>query len=176
MTYYYYQPTVLTVKIEEINSIPNLPFKEGIASLTYGDKTETLTINDEIIFKQIPSKYKRKQLNLKFSARGFVPVDTLITAKEFIGLPVKRDNSLGVIFGSIKGERNQPLPSVSIRVKDLFVETDKEGLFRIEIPLEKQQEEQRLAAYKEGFKTIDITGAPSLTNEWKLILYKLKQP
>ncbi len=173
---YYFQPTDMTVKVFEEKPIQTLPFKEGKITLTYGDKTESLNVVDEVVFKQIPSKYKRKQIKIAFSARGYTRIDTVVRVQKHTELPIKRDNSLGVIFGSIKDELNQPLPGVSICVKDLYAETDKQGLFRIEIPFEKQQEEQRLTAYKEGFKTIDITGAPSQANEWKLILYNENQP
>jgi hypothetical protein len=157
MAYYFYQPTDLTVKIKEVRGIPGLPYKEGTVSLTYGDKTETLTIEDEVIFKQIPSKYKRNQLNLKFDARGFVPVDTLITAKELVELPVKRDNSLGEIFGIVKDENNMPVEDAIITVKDLQAKSDKNGSFRIIIPLEKQANEQRLTAFKTEYKLWDVT-------------------
>jgi hypothetical protein len=172
LVYFYYQPTDLTVKIKEVINIPNLPFKEGIALLTYGDKTETLTINDEVIFKQIPSKYKRKQLNLKFSARGFVAVDTLITAKEFIELPVKRDNSLGVVFGWVRDEQNKPLQGVNISYKELSCITDETGHFKIIIPLALQAETIRIIAQKEGYDLWDEHGSASETVEWKIIMKK----
>jgi hypothetical protein len=173
MAYYYYQPTDLTVKIIEAKAIPNLPFKEGIASLTYGDKTETLTINDEVIFKQIPSKYKRKQLNLKFSARGFVPVDTLITAKEFIELSIKRDNSLGVVFGIVQDEDRKPLQGVLVAYKELKSMTDQDGRFRIEIPIEFQSDSINIIATKAGYNLWEWSGAPSQNTAWEIQLQRI---
>jgi hypothetical protein len=172
MAYYFYQPTDLKVKIKEVRGIPNLPFDEGSVSLTYGAKTETLTIKDEVTFEQIPSKYKRNTLNLKFSARGFVPVDTLITAKELVELPVKRDNSLGVVFGWVRDEQNKPLQGVNISYKELSSVSDETGHFKIAIPLALQAETIRIVAQKEGYQLWDEHGSASETVEWKIIIKK----
>lgn len=175
-TLYYYQSIDMTVRVKEIRSIPGLPFKEGSVTLTYGDKTESLNIQYEVLFKQIPSKFKHKKLNVKFEAPGYVPIDTSFVLNRFqnslIILQLKRDNSLGVIFGSVVDEKYNPLKDVSIAVKDLNTQTDENGLFRIEIPFGKQNEEQRLRAYKKGYQTIEKTGAPSDIREWRLMLIR----
>ena len=156
-TFYYYQPTNLTVKISEPNPIPGLSLEEGQLTLTYGDKTETLPIKTEAIFKQVPSKYKRENLRLQFSSNGYIPIDTLISTNELINLPVRRDNSLGAIFGIVKDEDNVPVKDVTITVLDLKTTSDKNGSFKFIIPRGKQAKEQRLKAYKEGYKLWDRT-------------------
>jgi len=128
---------------------------------------------DEIIFKQIPSKYKRKQLNLKFSARGFVAIDTLISAKEFIELPVKRDNSLGVVFGIEQDEDRKPLQGVLVAYKELKSMTDQNGRFRIEIPIEFQSDSINVIATKAGYTLWEWSGAPSQNTAWEIQLQKI---
>ena len=172
LSFYYFQPTDLTVKIKETQSITGMEFKQGEVTLYYGDKTETKEIKDEVIFKQIPSKYKNNKIKLSFHSNGYLSIDTLVKTGKLIELPIKRDNSLGFIFGSVKDENMQPLKDVSISVKDIQVKTGDNGKFHIEIPLEKRAEEQRLTAFKQGYKTWDFTGVPSQTNEWKIILKK----
>jgi hypothetical protein len=172
MTYHYFQPADLTVKIKEAQSIPGLPYSQGKVALTYGDKTETLDIKNEIVFKQIPSKYKHNKLKLLFTADGFVSIDTMISTGELVELNIHRDNSLGVIFGVVKDENNFPLKDVAISVKDIIVKTDQNGKFRIDIPFQKQASEQRLTAFKAGYQAWDFTGTPSETQEWKIILKK----
>ena len=172
LAYYYYQPTDVTVRVKEVRPIPGLPFQEGTITLTYGDKTETLKIKEEVIFKQIPSKYKRELLQLGFVSRGFQPLDTMITTSGLIELPIRRDNSLEVIFGLVADQDNLPVKDVIISVKDLQTKTDENGKFRIEIPFDKQAEEQRLTAYKPGYQLWSLTAPTSLTEEWKIILKK----
>jgi hypothetical protein len=167
---YYFQPTDLTVMIIENKAIPRFPFSQGTVTLVYGDKSETLEIKEEVTFKQIPSKYKHNKLKIRFFAKGFLPVDTLVSTGSMVELAIRRDNSLSVIFGSVKDEKMRPVKDVLISVRDIQVKTDDYGKFRIEIPLSKQAIEQRLTAYKEGYQYWDFTGPPSLTDEWKIKL------
>ncbi|NTW50891.1 MAG: carboxypeptidase regulatory-like domain-containing protein [Chlorobiales bacterium] len=170
--YYFFQPLSMTVKVREPNPIPGLPFRSGTLSLTYGDKTETLEIKDEAMFRQVPSKFKRSKLRLVFHAKGFLPIDTLIDAGEIAELPIRRDSSLAIIFGIVKNEDNQPEPDVLLSVGDLQSKTGEQGKFRIVIPLEKQAEEQRLTAYKEGFQLWDETFPVVAGEETHVILKK----
>lgn len=179
LSYYYYHTASLTVKVIEVpsHSIPGMPLKEAKVILEYGDKTETKEFDQKegfAPFTQIPAKYKGDSAKLRFTGKEFIPIDTSIMLGRFksssIILPVKRDNSLGVIFGSIVDDKGIPMKDVSISVKDMNTQTDENGLFRIEIPFIKQNEEQRLRAFKKGYQTIEITGAPSDIHEWRLIL------
>lgn len=172
LAYNYYQPTDLTVRVKEAESIPLLPFQEGTISMTYGDKTETLKIRDEAIFKQIPAKYKHEKLHLRFSAAGYRILDTLVVISKFLELTIRRDNTLGIIFGLVVDQENLPIEDVIISVKDLQTNTDVNGKFRIEIPINKQLLEQRLTAYKPGYKLWTLTAPPSSTEEWKIVIKK----
>ena len=168
----YFTPTHMTVKIKEVRQVPSLPFVSGNITLTYADKTESLLIEDEVVFKQIAAKYKGQKAKLQFIATGYELIDTTITIKKMIELPINRDNSMEVIFGSVKDENNIPVAGVTISVQDIRVITDESGQFKVTIPLEKQKEEQRLTAFKEGYQLWDFTSTPSQTIEWKIILRK----
>lgn len=170
--FYYYQPTDLTVKVNEVRAIPGLPFKEGKVTITYGDKTETLTIKNEVSFKQIPSKYKHQLLRMKFTGIGYETIDTLIQFGNLMEIPIKRDNSLGSLFGWVRDENNVPLADVTIRYGELKASSDQEGRFRINIPLSKQAETIRVVATKKGYQMWDFIGVPSPTCDWKIILKK----
>lgn len=171
-TFEYFTPLQMTVRVNEVRSIPSLPYKSGEITLKYADKHETQTIEDEVLFKQIAAKYKGKNAKINFTSTGYETIDTVVSLKRLVELPIKRDNSLGIIFGAVKDENNMPLKDVAISIQDLKVFSDELGRFKIEIPLEKQKEEQRLTAYKEGFQLWDFTSAPSQTIEWKIILRK----
>jgi hypothetical protein len=171
-TFEYFTPFNMTVKVNEVYGIPSLPFTEGKITLTYEDKSETHSINDELVFKQISAKYKGKTARLVFSAQGYETIDSTISMKKMTELPIRRDHSLSLIFGAVKDEDNKPLKDVVISVLDIKTTTDETGAFRLNIPLEKQKEEQRLTAFKEGYRLWDFTAAPSQTVEWKIILEK----
>ena len=74
------------------------------------------------------------------------------------------------VFGMVKDEDNNPLSGVTVSVADITGTTDAMGNFRIEIPLEKQNEEQRVCAFKGGYKLWDFTGPVSDKVPWKIIL------
>ena len=74
--------------------------------------------------------------------------------------------------GFVKDEDNLPIPAVKISVKDAAVLTDSTGHFAIELPLEKQQSEQRLTAYKEGYQLWDYTQPVLAGIAWTIILQK----
>jgi len=171
-SFYYFQPTDFTVKVSEAHSLPNLPFKRGNITLTYGNKIETFPISNEVTFKQIPSKYKHGKLKLHFEAQEFQSIDTLVELKNIVELSIRRDNSLGLIFGWVRDENNIPLRGVNISVMNLKTLSDEFGKFRIEIPAEQQSDSLRLTAFKEGYQLWDFTGTPSQTVEWKIILQK----
>lgn len=170
--FYFFQPSDVSVKVNETRPIAGLPFKEGNITLTYGNKTETLAITNEVTFRQIPSKYKNNTISLHFEAMGFQTIDTALKAQKTINLPISRDNSLSLVFGWVRDENNTPLKDVNISVKDIKTITGADGTFKLEIPREQQADTIRLTAYKEGYQMWDFTGAPSLTTEWKIILQK----
>jgi hypothetical protein len=172
-TWYYFQPGQMTVKIKEVRSVPNLPFETGQISLTYGPKTETQEFTGEVFFNQIPSKYKHRLVKLNFTAQGFEPIDTTLKVSELVELPIKRDNSLGLVFGWVRDAvTNLPLKDVQVSLKDLKTTTDEDGRFCIEIPLKLQEEKIRVIASKDGYQLKDRTGNPSQTVEWQFILEK----
>jgi hypothetical protein len=151
-SFYFFQPANLTVKIKETKPVPGLPFQQGKISLSYGDKTDVLTVKDEAIFKQIPSKYKHSKLTLRFEAAGFIPIDTLFEFAEIIELPIIRDNSLAVMFGFVRDENGTPIPDATVSASDIQTTTNNTGNFKLNIPVNMQAEEQQLKVYKKGYK------------------------
>ena len=160
------------MKITEPNPIPGLPFKGGKVILNYGDKTDTLPIQSETTFKQIPSKYKHGVVKLQFCASGYEPIDTTIKVNDLIDLKIKRDNSLGVVFGWVRNEAGIPLKDVVVSTKGLKTFTDENGKFKIQIPHPLQSETIRLTAFKTGYKLWDFETSPSLNQECKIVILK----
>ncbi len=158
---YYYivnsQPFNMTVRVKENNPIPGLPYSEGILKLTYGDKTETMEIKEEGIFKQLHAKYYDEKVKLGFSSKGYVPVDTFVTAEKYLELAIYRDNSLGKIFGIVQDEYGKAISSATISIDELKTDSDSNGRYILEIPRERQAEEQRIRVYKNGFENWDKT-------------------
>lgn len=72
------RPLQLKVRVENRTPNAELPEPSGMLALTYGSKTEQKeSVSVEALFEGIPANFKGEQLLLQFSAKGFVPVDTL---------------------------------------------------------------------------------------------------
>jgi len=98
------EPLTLTIAIDNRTPNPELPFEGGSVTLQYGDKSETIAIRQEADIKGIPANFRDETVALHFEAPGFVKTDTafLLSGKR-LTLPVRRDNSLARIFGTVKG-------------------------------------------------------------------------
>lgn len=150
-----------------------LAFKGAELTLEYSDTRESATfqtMDKEKIFKDIHRKHMGKEARITVTSTGFTPVDTLLKLQKKIDIPMKRDDSKGLVFGMVKDEDNLPLKGVTVSAAGISTETDGMGQFRIEIPLDKQREEQRVTAYKEGYKLWDFSGPTSDKVPWKIIL------
>jgi Effector-associated domain 11 len=150
------EPLNLTVKVADATPNPNIPFEKTTISLTYGDKTESQTVEKEATFKGIPPNFRDKTVQIKCDAEGFISVTRAFTLSEnTVTIPLSRDNSLATIFGHIKDEKGFGVADVQLSVQDIT----------LQIPPNKQLKTQRLRAFKHGFKDWDfetpvISGTP----------------
>lgn len=166
------QPVNLTVTLKNLTPNKDLPLEKAKITLVYGDKTDSQeAVNQEVTFKGIPANFKGKKLSLKFESAGFVSVDSSIVLKEnTLALPIRRDNSLGKIFGLVKDENGKALAGVKITVQeDVSTLSNEEGRFTLQIPFDKQRKEQTIRAFKEGYKTYSRL-EPIVENEETLIM------
>lgn len=172
--FYWFTPKTMTVKLNE-QQTQNLLFEGAKVTLQYADKSEALPLKeaaDEVLFKEIHSKYMGEKVRLTVEAPGYIVIDTMLKMSSMVELNLLRDNSLGMVFGEVMDEQGKPLEGVMVSIGEMNRVSDKGGKFRIDIPLEKQAYEQRVVAYKEGYKRWDFTGVPSQSVEWKIILTK----
>lgn len=176
--FHYYSDVDMSIRIDEDTafSIPSLPFEEGTLEVQYGDgEAQTFPLDSrhrEVVIKGIHSKYKGEAAHIRFSAQGYETIDTLLPIASTLSLPIRRNDDLRYIFGSVTDESGQPLPNVTLTVQDIDAQSDANGNFRIEIPLEKQAAEQLLTAFKSGYQRWTFT-APVMPNvAWNIVLKK----
>ncbi len=159
LTFKYLQsskPFDLTVVAMEVNGIESLPYEEGELTVFYGKKKEVIKFEEVGVLKDIPARYRGVNGRIIFKSSGFEVIDTVIRMHDnLIRLPIYRDKSLSRICGVVKNSRNEPLSKVEITVKNITVRTDNQGRFKINIPIQLQQQEQRLTAWKKGYQLWD---------------------
>jgi hypothetical protein len=160
------EPLYLTVQIADATPNPNIPFEKAKITLTYGDKTESQTVEKEAIFKGISPSFRDANVQIVCEAEGFVSVQRVFALSEnAVTIPLRRDNSLATIFGQIKDEKGYALADVQVKVQDIIVVSNASGTYSLPIPFEKQLKTQRITAFKKGYKPWDyetpvISGTP----------------
>lgn len=155
-------------------AIPSLPFETG--SITYsinGNEPVKVPVNrtdKTILIENISFGDKYKTMHVIFESSGYQTVDTTLKIKKSLTLPLRRDNSLGVIFGNVIDGLGRPVAGAAVTVQDIKTLTDETDSFRIDIPMKKQMESQRMTICKEGFELWSGTYRPSSTCGWNVVL------
>ena len=158
-------------------SIPSLPFTEGTLQCEYADNAvQTLKVgadNATVFLNEIPYKYRNSDVHIVFEADGYQTIDTVVKVQKSLGLSLKRNNDLGVVFGRVVDfETERPVEGATVTLQDMTVQTDALGRFRIEIPFAKQDKTQRVQVTKEGYQLWEGMYRPSLADPWYIPLEK----
>ena len=142
---------------------------KGALVLTLGDKTEKAEINrsGEAVFNGILPKYNGATVPVYITDTEGEPyyllAETVVIEKNATS-PIQLllqglEKLQGAIYDDLSGEG---LAGVLVTVADIRATTDANGNFSIDIPIEKQQKEQKIVVSKEGYdskrETISMTG------------------
>lgn len=185
LAYFWYRSQVLSkplnLSVQVDNRTPNaeLPQAEANITLTYGDKVETLSAAEEVIFKGIPANLRNKVVKIECEVSGFSIVDTsFVLEDKLLVVPIYRDKSFAELKGNVAldthGDEIIPLEGVDVEVQDLHTFTDANGNFSLQIPFAKQRTEQRVIFRKKGYNTWDQT-VPIIANEqMRITMRKLR--
>jgi hypothetical protein len=119
-------------------------------------RTKKIDENGSVDFKRIPAQFKDQAVPVELEAPGWQftndksTIDCVLKGNSTT-LTIK--NNLCCLSGRIRDGRGNFIAGVSVIVKDIEVKTDKNGWFKLEIPSEKQEEDQMLIVKKQGYKT-----------------------
>ncbi len=165
-----------TVFIEDSTGISPLKNTGKLILLIENDKrVENIDDKGSTNFKELPDEMLDHPAQLQLEAKGWIFENgKTVTEVKLQGkssrIIVKMDNSLCCVSGSVRNQKNSFVAGVKVNIGDLFSTTDENGRFNIEIPLEKQKDEQKLTAYKKGFKIWEDQVFPATRQEVDIIL------
>ena len=137
------QDTVLTGKGEVIMDLGGHRRGAGIGP------------SGEAYFPGIPARYRNQEVPISILAEGYelaYPNRKHPLAGDGVYVAVKRDDSLGRVYGTVRDESGKPLSGVSLTIDGVSSTTGADGRFEINIPQEKQRSEQVLEAWLEGYE------------------------
>jgi hypothetical protein len=152
-----------------------------------GDKTEKADINrqGEAIFKGMLPKFNGKMVAVHITDTENEPyylTDSLVKIKknETVKMQVLL-YGLGIFEGrivEITGENKVGVAEATVYVNDLTTTTDERGIFKIDIPKNKQKREQYVEICKDGYITYTNNTMPMIRKKedtgCEIILTKTK--
>ncbi len=170
------QPFNATVRLNEvtINNL-NLPFENGYIAIVINSDTITKEINcynDLIQFNNIAGKFYANRVNFIFEMYGYHKIDTVLSLTKEVSIPIQRDNSWGAFFGQVVDEQGQPVKGAEVIIAKIVSQTNDKGIFRIDIPLDKQKMKQEIVITKQGYKLWKNTSGPSDKYDRTIMLVK----
>jgi len=170
------QPFTATVQVFGWENEHHNPLNgKGSLVLTLGDKMEKAEINrrGEAIFKGILPKYDGKMVAAHITdTEGepyFLP-DSMIKIQKNNTTKVQillrgLEKLQGTVFDNLSGEG---VPNATVTVAGISGTTDATGYFSIDIPIEKQRQEQKIVISKEGYESKRET--VSMAGEYNVVL------
>jgi len=170
------QPFTATIQVYGWESQQHNPLNgKGTLVLTLGDKTEKAEINrqGEAFFKGILPEYNGKSVPAHITDTEGEPYylpDSMINIQKnnttkVLVLLQGLEKLEGAVYDNVSGEG---LPDVSVTLAGIKTITDETGFFTLNIPIEKQQREQKIIISKEGYES--KREIVSMTGEYNTVL------
>lgn len=174
--WYTNHPFDLKIKLNEITCHnKHLPFKEANVNLILSNDTlskTTTSLSDLIIFKNIPGKYRYKDIRSLVQIDGYFKIDTLLHSSSSATLNIVRDSTWGVLAGVVYNDNLEPIEDILVKMQNgLSALTNQNGEFRISIPLDKQLQYVDVIFSKKGYLDKQFTHS-LVSRNWKVILTK----
>ena len=134
LTYYYFvskTPYNFTVQLENTSTNSSLPYHKSTVQLLYGDRTDTITTNNEATFKNLPHTFKEDSLRIKVTNDSFKTIDTVIQpSKNNILLELCRNDKYKVMKGIVKDDdTNMPIKQALVKIAGKMHYTNVHGEF-----------------------------------------------
>ncbi len=148
-----------------------LPFKGAQLSLNSEHYSRTINLSEldsPVVFTDIPGK--DREVRIQFSSKGYRTVDSLVKFSEKITIPIVRDGRAGHIVGQVIDENRFPVNGAKIIVGEYTVLSDENGMFSLDIPLEKQAASYRMTVRKAGYSVWDYNEVSPSENEIMTIM------
>ena len=122
-------------------------------------------------YKNLPGRFANQQVRLTFSADGYESVDTIVNLERDgeVQVNIHRDNTYGVLAGTVMDEDGNALGGASIEVEGLVATSNPDGTFELNIPIERQKPYPHVRISKQGFQTEKFT-KQSVGRNWMVLM------
>ncbi|MCP4687290.1 MAG: TIR domain-containing protein, partial [Desulfobacterales bacterium] len=151
-------PFSLTIYVHGEKGVQDaILINRGEVVMDLGDfrRSEKIGAKGEAWFPGIPGRFRNQRVPVAVKAEDFEPAfpdKRYALTGDNLYIQVKRDVSSGRVTGIVRDETGEPLPSVTIDIGGLSARTNGKGRFDLKIPPEKQDTEQVLEAWLDGYE------------------------
>ena len=154
--YWFALPIKLSVKLHD--EFHHLPMPKD-AMLIVNNTTYPLSTLDTIIhIDGIPGHMRLHDINIKFKSTYYKDIIDNITlgygGNNFEDIKLKRDSTFAIYSGKVICKEWEPVEKAKIMIENHVTFTDKNGNFKIAIPINEQTTHKKITVEKKGFKTI----------------------
>lgn len=153
----------------------NLPTPDSLkVALMLDNEEKPLVLkesNGTATYKNLPGRFANQQARLTFSADGYESVDTIVNLERDgeVQVNIHRDNTYGVLAGTVMDEDGNALGGASIEVEGLVATSNPDGTFELNIPIERQKPYPHVRISKQGFQTEEFT-KQSVGRNWMVLM------
>ena len=150
-------PVSLSLKINDAKH--QLP-KPKMATITIGNSSYKFnSLDTTLVIEKFPGYYRGRKINVKFSGTYYNNISQDINIsfglKSFCVLDLSRDDTFSFFSGKVVDDGGNGIPDAKVIVdNDHSTLTDGNGVFCLEIPIEKQTVTKNIEIQKNGYKTI----------------------
>lgn len=174
--WYSNQPFDLEIALEEVTyHNENLPFEEGNIKLILSNDTLRKTITNQselIVFKNIPGKYKYKNIRTLVQIDGYFKTDTLLRSCKMATINIARDSTWATLAGVVYNDNLETIKNIHVKMQNgLSSLTDEHGKFEITIPLAEQSKYVNVVFSNEEYFDKHFKNS-LVSRNWKVILTK----
>jgi hypothetical protein len=134
------------------------PFEGGELSILLDNNEEKKIVlpDGEAVFRQLPSSFLGKKILAGLKSKNWKLKSDTIEISKTIHVDIVPDETLGLIYGSVKDRAGHgiPLCQVIVDANDTTLLTDHKGFFTARLVLRMQKPLYTLDVRKEGYKPI----------------------
>ena len=165
------------IRLNDTTPTNSLPTPDSLKVMLTLDNEEKLLVLTETgrtgTYKNLPGRFANQEARLTFEAEGYEPVDTVVILQRNgeVNLNIHRDDTYGVLAGTIIDEKGQPVGGATVEVEGLTCTSQEDGSFKLHIPIEKQKLNPHVRISKAGYKTEEYTRQGVGLN-WQVMLMK----
>lgn len=165
------------IRLNDTTPTNSLPTPDSLKVMLILDNEEKPLVLTEMdgtgTYKNLPGRFANQEVQLKFKAEGFKSVDTVVTLQRNgeVNINIHRDDTYGVLAGTIIDEQGQPLDGATVKVEGMTCTSQEDGSFQLHIPIEKQKPCPYVRVSKAGYQTEEFTRQGVGLN-WQVMLQK----